>query len=449
MNQKKLLYFAEILAEQINHWALFPVFMLVTGVASASGYGTVGSPNVLMWVLCSLFPLTFFILREKVENFLTFFLLHVAVGAASFLLPGRNKVESVLAVFFAACYMIYSFMRILKDPVNMIEDSDSRMKKPDDMTQPFTPIIAVIISVIAISFQDNYGEPGWNAVYVGSLVGVLALYVIYKYICNYISFLTVNESSASTMPASDMFRSGIILVSGYALFSAGLLLLAGNGGWVTSLREGLHSLFLWIARSIIQLIAPLSPSEEQPEQIVEAQHTAASGGLGDILPEKTGEPALIWQILEVAAIIAFVVFWLFLLYKGTIVIIEYVRGRFAANIGQKAYNTYNNKGIDVREKCEIEKYQEQKEKKSAAVFLSPYERVRRLYKKKVRSCASEIIEDTAGINRVNIEILNFHTARECADKLQLSTLADIYESTRYSDRETTKETVRQMKNVCR
>lgn len=449
MNRKKLLYITEILAEQINHWALFPVIMMVTGVASTAGYGEVDSPNVLMWALCGLFPLAFFILREKVENFLSFFLSHVAVGAVSFLLPGRNDVEHVLAVFFTVCYMVYSFIRIFKDSDNMINDQDSRIKKPDDMTQPFTPIIMVLISAICISFQDNYGESSWNAAYVVSLVGVLALYAIDKYVCNYIVFLIVNESSASTMPSSDMFSSGIKLVSGYALFSAGLLLLAGSSGWVTSLREGLRSLLLWIARLIAHLFTPLISSEEQQEEIIKTPQVADPGGFRDILPEKVGEPALIWRILEVAVIIALVVLWLFLLYKGTIVIIEYVRGRLTKIVEQEANDVYNNKGVDIREKCEIEKYRGLREKKSATLFFSPYERVRRLYKKKVRSCAAEIIEDTVGSNGINIEMLNFHTARECADKLQLSALADIYERTRYSDQETTKDAVRQMKNVCR
>lgn len=432
MNKKKLLYITEILAEQVNHWSLFPIIMTATSISSTFGYGTVDSPNVLMWGFCGLFPLTFFILREKVENFLIFFLSHVAVVAASFLFTGRNTVEHVLVVFFAACYMIFSFIKIFKESANT--------------TEPFSPVISVIISVVAISFQNDLRQSSWDAVYVESLVVVLALYAIYKYIHNYMAFLTANESSASIMPESDMFRSGIKLVSGYTLFGAGFMFLAG-GGWVTSLRIGLRGLLLWIVRSFFHLFTLLISSEEQSGEIVETPQAMdpVPDGLGSVLP-KAQEPVLIFRILEVAAAIGLVVFWLFLVYKGAVVLIELVRVRLAKSVELNAKDVYNDKGIEVREKCEIEKSWGRKEKKSSALFLSPYERVRRLYKKKVLSCAAELIEDTGG---TKTEALSLFTARECADKLQLSALADIYEQTRYSDQETTKETVRQMKDVCR
>lgn len=430
MNTKKLLYITEILAEQINHWALFPVIMIVTGTASTFIDGIDDSPNVLMWVLCSLFPLAFFILREKAKHFFPFFLLHVAVGSLSFLLPGRNMIERVLAVFLAACYMLYSFSKFFKES--------------DNMTEPFSPVVPLVVSSIAIFLQNYQGQSSWDAVYVEILVGVLALFAIDKYIRNYLVFLTVNESSASTMPASDMFRSGIGLVSGYTLFGAGFLLLVGGDGWAASLREGLRSLLLWIVRSFFHLLALLIPSGEQPEEIVETPQPAASGGFENGLPE-AGETFLLWRILEVVATIALVGLLLFLIFKGLLTLIKFVRRRFAEIVGLTAQDIPKGREIDVREKCEIEKSRGRKEKKSVMLFLSPYERVRRLYKKKVQSCALELIEDAGGRKT---EMLKFLTARECADKLQLSALADIYEQTRYSGRETTRETVRQMKNIC-
>ena len=247
------------------------------------------------------------------------------------------------------------------------------------------------------------------------------------------------------MPTTDMFRSGIGLVSGYTLLGAVVLLLAGVGGWTTSLREGLRSLFLWIVRAFLHLFTPLIPSEEQAEEIIDTSEAVTSGRTEIILPE-TGKPLLIVQILEVALIIALVVLWLFLMYKGTVALIGFVRGRLAKVEKLQTKDIYDDRGLDVREKCEIERSRSRKGKKSSSLFLSPYERVRKLYKKKVQSCALELIEDT---DEIKVEKLSLFTARECADKLQLSALADIYEHTRYSGRETTKETVRQMKDVCR
>lgn len=433
MNTKKLQYITEIFAEQINHWTLFPVFLTVTGMASAMKYDIEDSPNVLMWVLCGLFPLVFFILREKVENlhFLAFFLLHLAAGALSFLFPWRNMLERTLAVFIAACYVIHSFSKLFKES--------------DNMTEPFSPIISVIVSAVSISLWNYQGESNWDTVYVEVLVGVLALYVIDKYIRNYLTFLTLNERSAGTIPASDMFRSGIGLVSGYSLLTAGLLLLAGGGGWVTSLREGLHSLLLWVAKWFFYVLSLFASPDEPLESIVKAtQETVISDGFVNSLPE-TAESFRLGWIWDVALTVILMVLWLFIIYKGTFALIELLRGRISEIAELKAKAVSADEGIDVREKCGIEKSWRGKGKKSSALFLSPYERVRKLYKNKVIACAPELIGAT---DEVKSEMLGFFTARECADKMQLSPLADIYERTRYSGQETTKENVRQMKIVC-
>ena len=433
MDTKKLQYITEILAEQINHWALFPLFMTITGMASAMK-DIEDNPNVLMWALCGLFPLLFFILREKVENlhFLAFFLLHLAAGALSFLFPWRNMLERALAIFIAACYVIYSFSKLFKES--------------DNMTEPFSPIISVIVSAVSISLWSYQGPSNWDTAYVGVLVGVMVLYTIDKYIRNYLAFLTLNERSTGTIPASDMFRSGIGLVSGYSILTAGLLLLAGGGGWVSSLREGLRSLLLRVAKWFFYILSLFASSDEPPESIIEpTQDTMISNGFVNSLPENTESLRLGW-IWDVAVTVALMVLWLFIIYKGTFVLLELFRGRVSEIAELKAKAVSMDKEIDVRERCRIEKSRRGNEKRSSAFFLSPCERVRKLYKNKVISCAPEIIESTGEIKP---EMLGFFTARECADKLRLSPMADIYERTRYSPQETTKENVKQMKDICR
>ena len=425
---KKLQYISEILSEQINHWTLFPFIVTVTGVAATIMDG-IDTPNILMWVLCGLYPLAFFILRERAKHFTVFLFLHIAVAASSFLLPVRNLMERSIIVFFIVCYFIYSFTRFFRDSNNF--------------TEPVSPIISLAVSVITIILQNFQGQSNWDAIYVVNLVGVMALFAINKYISNYLDFLTVNESSASTMPMADMFHSGMGLISGYTLFGAVFLLLLGGDGWAATLRDWLRSLLLWIARGFFYLLGLLFSAEEQ-EEIMEVPQETASGGFDGGLPE-AGEPFFLWKILEVALYIVLLGLLLFLAAKGTLAIIRLIRRRFAEITGRKTEDVLKDE-IDIREKCEIDKSRERKEKKSALLFLSPEERVRRLYKKKVLSSAFEL---TGSTEEKEIGKLGILTARECADKLQTWEFADIYEQTRYSCHEITRETVREMKNACR
>ena len=55
----KIRFVNEILTEQMNHWMLFPLALIVGG---ASRYLTgEGDSMLLAWVLCSLFPFFFFL----------------------------------------------------------------------------------------------------------------------------------------------------------------------------------------------------------------------------------------------------------------------------------------------------------------------------------------------------------------------------------------------------
>ena len=94
---------------------------------------------------------------------------------------------------------------------------------------------------------------------------------------------------------------------------------------------------------------------------------------------------------------------------------------------------------DFREKCEIVK---DKDRKISGLFtaLSPRERIRKLYKKKLTGAS-------ARMDAQDKDSLGFHTAREWESKLDLSGMAELYEQARYSNREITGADVKRMKDV--
>ena len=72
----------EILVTQMNHWGIFPIAAAVMGIAEK--FTQAKKPDLLIWVLCGLFPVFFFIIREAAERFWLFFLLHLGGFAAAF-----------------------------------------------------------------------------------------------------------------------------------------------------------------------------------------------------------------------------------------------------------------------------------------------------------------------------------------------------------------------------
>lgn len=424
MKTRRLEYACEILSEQINHWALFPAAVTIMGVTAV--FTGADKPNLLLWVLCGLFPPAFFFLREKVRHLSVFFLLHMALTMLVILIPVQNLVERLLAAACGVGYLLHSIGKRLKDP--------------EAITSAMSPIAALVISAIAIVLQHYQGNAEWDSFYVQSLVGVLALYALVSYIRHYLEFLSVNESSADYLPASDMLRSGFSLVAGYTLLGAVFLIFATGGGWVASFREALRRIVVAVLRFLVSLI----PEGGQGETVLE--QAAESGMSFDqaMLPEN-GDPFLLWKILEMVVGAAFACAMVFFAVKGLIRLVKYVLERFGAGVRRNGELAVDSE-LDIREKCGIDKSHQPRQKKNRLGFLSSAERVRKLYKKKVLSSASLLTGSTVGEDNGELQLL---TARECAEKLKNSTMADIYEKARYSEQEITRETVRQMREACR
>lgn len=425
MKTKRLEYICEVLAEQVNHWMLFPLAMTIIGISAKFMGIEIESPGIVMWIFCSLFPLFFFLLREKIKRFSFFVLLHLVTAALSLLIPVQNNVERMLCIACAVGYMIYSFSR--------------RMKDRKSITEPAVPPVGLGISIVSLFLQNTQGKPGWDSFYVIALVAVFALYSLHSYISHYLEFLTVNESSAGYLPASDMFHSGMGLVAGYTLVGTVILLLGSGGSWVIPLRNMFRGLLLTVLRFLFSLI----PTGEQGEAVTTPPPDTAPMEFGAM----SGEPesSIFWSTLEAIVAVAMVCGMVYLVVKGLVLLVKFIRKQFGEDFTrkQKIARDYE---MDVREKCAIEKKREQKEKRSVFGFLTPAERVRKLYKKKVLASSFDLSGGLKGENSPKLELL---TARECAGKLQIESMADLYEKARYSDQEITRENVRQMRDVCK
>lgn len=418
MKLRKLDLLHEFLAEQMNHWLLFPAALIAMGLSGM--YAHRGGPNVLLWALCGLLPPLFFLVRDRINSFFPFLLLHIAVAASAFLLPFGNSIERFLCMACSIGYLIHSFY--------------VRMKGESPYTEPFHPAVGVMLAVISILLQRYQGENGWDAYHVISLVFCLAIYALILYIRQYKDFLAVNESSTGYLPAAEMFRSGFLLVLGYVVPGALILILCANIGdlgyfWASFKR--------WLVSVLRNLFSGMNSEPQIADPVPEAEMP-----IENFNPQimDASETFLIWRILEVVGLIVMSVALLLFLVWIMIALIQFIRHRFARGFRHRKKKQDSEIEIDVREKCDIESIPFRKRRLSE--FLSPAQRIRRLFKKR-------LLSDVQFLANGNPWKLGLLTPKECGERLEEEQMARIYEQVRYSDKEATNDTLRHMKNALR
>jgi len=418
----------EIMVSQINHWCLFPVVMTVLDAAAQYTGLSADCPDFLMWTLCGLFPLSFFAAR-RLTRFMPFVLLHVCIGALFFLIPVQyGFLGRVFCGICAGGYLIYAFSARL---------SQNRQDNAF-YYNPVSPIVAAACAGAALIIRHRIGEfPNWDGIYIIVLIVVLACYTLVSYIDSYLNFLNVNKSSAGYLPAEEMFCSGMGLVLVYTFSGALILLLSlTSSAWLMPAVNALKYMLIAVLRFLISLLPAESSTSEPYGELPER-----SPDLAEQLMPGDVKPSLFWQALEYVVVIAFFCGCCFVLLKAVIWVVRFIRSRFAEGIKKgNGLLLSEESAIDVREKCGFSKKEAVREKPGLFSLLSPRERIRRLYRK----CAV-----SAGADVKNMEELNFLTARECADKLSLPDMAEVYERARYTEKEVTAEDVRRMKEACR
>lgn len=418
MKLRKLDLLHEFLSEQMNHWLLFPAALVVMGLSGM--YARRGGPNIVLWALCGLLPPLFFIVRDRFNRFFPFLLLHIAAAAPAFLFPFGNSIERFLCVACSIGYLIHSFF--------------VRMKGESPYTEPFHPAVGVMLSAISILLQRYQGENGWDAYHVISLVFCLAIYALILYIRQYKDFLAVNESSTGYLPAADMFRSGFLLVLVYVVPGALLLILCANIGDLGYLWASFKR---WLVSVLRQLFSGMNAENQLTEPLPEAEMP-----IEEFTPQIMDVPEtfIVWRILEIAALIVMSVALILFLIWIVIALIQFIRHRFVRGFRYRKKKQDIELEIDVREKCDVESIPFRRRRLTE--FLSPAQRIRRLFKKRLLADVQFLADGNPGK-------LGLLTPKECGKRLEEEQMAQIYEQVRYSGKEATNDTLRQMKTALR
>jgi len=440
MKRDKIYFFQEFLITQINNLIFYPFAMTI--VTLFADLEEPIRPSMLLWMVCGFLPLVLYLVRCKVSKFLPFSAAHIGLVASVFLFSKfavfvplesfqsfqcfTNQVLFVIMAIYSAAYSIHLKMK------GNVEDNVFNMP------------VAVGIAAVSLFLQHYQDNKEWDNYYILSIIIVLALYFVYCYLKEYLNFLIVNASSTGVLPEKEIFSSGLLLAIVYTLIGALILLATSQLSWLKSVLLVFRNLL----RTIIQAIAMLLPKRVS-QDIPFTQTVLEEQGEMSPLPEG-GEPALIWKVLEVVAVVAVLVLFVGLLIKAIIKLIAFVRKAMQRKV--RTHDETLAQVQDVREKCTpIRKKNDKKQGLDFLHMLDSKERIRRIYKKKVNTYKPLSLEDTRKRQRraYDPDKPELYTAREMQLEMGTQAFADIYEKARYSNDICSGQDVKRMKELCR
>lgn len=422
MNIKRLRFISEILIEQMNHWMLFPIAMMLSGITLQldRNYGVM---LLIMWELCSLLPFIFYKLRTRAKSVAGFLLQHpltaivptAAAIAVTSLAGYPNFMCAFICMSSALMYTVHSVYLYLK--------------KAECFTSPIPIPVAVGIAAVAVLFENSSAvssdrSRAWMGYFYIPLVIAIGLFFVIMYIQRYIDFLNVNKSSAGYIPAAEMFHSGLGLSLAYTAFGVVVMGLIAFGPWLKNIGLSLGNLVAVFIRWLTSLLS--GRQEEMPEDEFSPEFSMSPGW-------QVNGPFWLWEVLQYVALAAVIVLIAVMLIRLLIRLIRYLQGLALSRVRQPE-DEYGDV-FDVREKCDPADRSAGRRKKGLGSF-SYSDRIRRIFRAKVMAFDKEKRPD-------------LYTAREWERKLSVSGMAAVYEQARYSGQEMTAEDVKRMKDACR
>ena len=229
----------------------------------------------------------------------------------------------------------------------------------------------------------------------------------------------------------------------FAIFTMAVLFLASGVGWLGIILGFFREMFLMILRFLFSLMP-----ESEPDTFVPDSVESAPGGMSPL--QDAGRPFLIWEILEVLAMIGILIFAAFAAFRLLKRLILFIRSRMLSGSVQKSAVSQE-RVLDVREKCDTETSGKGAGSAKSGLWTAfrPEERIRKLYRKHILAVSKNGSSalgkrSPGGFEEHDPALL---TAREWGILLDETEMPDIYEKVRYSEEVCTSEDLRRMKKA--
>lgn len=408
--ENTLPWLMEILCVLCNQLAFYPFALSCMTLFGNSD--ALARPSLLIWILWTVPILLLYPVRTRSKHFLSLLLGHLIVIVFYAVFPHSNTILHVVSAIVGIAMTLYSFVRTF---VSEKRNSD------------VLPIPVVIgVAIVFLFLQHYQGFSKWDSAYCLSLILYFFLTMLLHYLKDYQNFLMVNAPSASSLPAGEIMRRGMVSTIGYAFLGALILLVLSQYAWLKPFLTLGKEMLVRIMRFLFRFL----PSGDVGEITVE--ESSVAGGAME-LPE-AGEPFFLWTVLEYLAVFAIVLFLLICLYRGGKRLYHFLKERFAIfHVDEEDCV----ERVDLREALTLKpaNHKVREEKTSLFDRMSPRMRVRRLY------------QNTLLRSFLSKEQLAHVTAREAGRKLSMEDLAPLYEKARYAKEPCTADDVRKMKQA--
>lgn len=414
MKQEKIIAAVDILASQMNHWTLFAV---ITAAAGLSGKKT----PLMLWTLCALLPVLFFVIRRYTNSFLILAGSHLLCLILLFSAPVSGLALKSLLCIYGVGLAIYSF--------------SLRIRTEERLDEAIAPAVAVGIIAVSLFLLHYRGYSESDFYFVGMVIFYFTCYYTRCYFKHYLYFIAVNTGSTGYIPRQEIFTAGTRLSLFFILPGMALLLLFSDLNWLSFLLEKFRQGIIWLREhGFFAFFASLFSGIE--EHFSEPMPDVGPVSPAGVLPAM-GEAGLFWKILE-----KFLVFCVFLFLFLSLL---YALSRFVRILRERfrqkkifTKETGSGNGHDIRERYEAKPSKPETNAGNIFSFLNPAEKIRRIYKQKIRAKKERLFkkEQDSG------QPFESYTARECGRLFREESLSLLYEKARYSNMICTRDDVR-------
>ncbi len=421
----------ELCATQMNHWAFFPLALLahfmIYNLGQQMGIFAPGwifdvSLFILDWAICSLVPLYFYWVRVRFRGFLSFSLLHaLPLSGWLLLFVSGDPVRMSICLATAFLYDINSYSRRLRCESMQIGE-----------LHPAVMVALSVFSMFVLHSQEQLCFDGWLFT---ALILAFGYYSLLYYIDRYRYFLVVNGSSASYIPAKEMFRSGMGMALFFAILSMFLLWIVSHLSFLNVLMDSFHKLLSTIFGMIARLFPQSDDADTAPFQSV----SSTEPDLSELLGTGTNDPSPFWILMEYIGFLAVMLAVLLFLVWSLRTLIRFLREQFQKRFSERLSKTPDNACMDIRERCEITRDHKTGSSFSLRKRRSAQQRIRHLYRQKLSTQLNTYEEKTA---------INALTPRESRHYFGDQSAIDLYEKARYSPYECTQSDVSAMRRAC-
>ncbi len=408
MKKRAIQMGCDLLITIYNHCIIVAALMTFIG---ACGFET---PYFWLWMSLWIVPVFLYITRKNIQNILLFFAVQLLPIAVVFLL--KLFIGIKLLVLFVTIFYVIASIKVRYSEI------------PTELA--FIPVFSVTVLGITYIMEGLWLKRNWGHYYLILALIYMTTYIFQLFLERYISFLVVNQSSASNIPEKEILVSGLKQTCVYVACSITIMFLSMNVEWLSFILGIIGRVLRVAARFLLSFIKP-GPIEET-EIVEEITETAMNKGGGMFL--EPGAPHPFWAFLDKVAIAAFFIGSAILIVKGIGAAYRYLKNNYRAT-DKKSYQIQS--GPDIRESCEIERNDRTPRQRFG--FLNNAEKIRKIYRKQVLK-SEKIIVGEGGTRQ-----LAYLTAKECCEKISAGSLKAAYEKARYSNEGVTSEDVKAVK----